>query len=236
MRVDPAIGAAGDIDTAVVTLRHVSGCLTVIDNSRRAVYGYDQRVEAFGSGGVAASDNPPVYTTTRQDAAGGHTPPIGVFFLDRYEVSYRDQWAAFVAAVAGGGPSPVPGADGRAALATALAAEESLRTGTTTLVCTRRRLIPGGPPIDLEPSDPSVQALRSVERTHGRSSDTRIGRPRGRVEAIVSVRATERQRGSGNKRPAWRRGAIVSVRAIERQRGSGTERPAWPGNASDAFD
>ena len=136
VRVDPAIGAAGDIDTAVVTLRHVSGCLTVIDNSRRAVYGYDQRVEAFGSGGVAASDNPPVYTTTRQDAAGGHTPPIGVFFLDRYEVSYRDQWAAFVAAVAGGGPSPVPGADGRAALATALAAEESLRTGTTTLVRT----------------------------------------------------------------------------------------------------
>ena len=129
VRVDPAIGAAGDIDTAVVTLRHDSGCLTVIDNSRRAVYGYDQRVEAFGSGGMAASDNPPVHSTTRHDATGSHRPPIGAFFLDRYEVSYRDQWLAFVEAVAAGGPAPVTGADGRAALSVAIAAEESRRTG-----------------------------------------------------------------------------------------------------------
>ena len=101
----------------------------MIDNSRRAVYGYDQRVEAFGSGGMAASDNPPVHSTTRHDAAGSHRPPIGTFFLDRYEVSYRDQWLAFVEAVAAGGPAPVTGADGRAALSVAIAAEESRRTG-----------------------------------------------------------------------------------------------------------
>ena len=60
----------GDIDTAVVTLRHANGCLTVIDNSRQAVYGYDQRVEAFGSAGIAASENPPAHSAVLRTAAG----------------------------------------------------------------------------------------------------------------------------------------------------------------------
>lgn len=127
--VDPAIGEAGDIDTAAVVLRHESGCITTIDNSRRAVYGYDQRVEAFGSGGVAASDNPPVHSAWRRDVTGLVAPPIGDFFLDRYEQSFLRQWAAFVDAVCGGGPSPVPGADGRAPVVLALAAAESVATG-----------------------------------------------------------------------------------------------------------
>lgn len=131
--VDPAIGAAGDVDTAVVTLRHESGCLTSIDNSRRAVYGYDQRVEAFGSAGMAASDNPTVHTTRRFDAAGGHRPPIGSFFIDRYEVSYLHQWSAFVDALVTGGPSPVSGADGRAPLVIGLAAAESVATGRSVM-------------------------------------------------------------------------------------------------------
>ena len=54
VRVDPAFGEAGDVDTAVVMLGHANGCITTIDNSRQAVYGYDQRVEAFGSRGMAA--------------------------------------------------------------------------------------------------------------------------------------------------------------------------------------
>ena len=62
VRVDPAIGEAGDVDTAAVMLRHENGCITTIDNSRQAVYGYDQRVEAFGSGGMAASENPLAHT------------------------------------------------------------------------------------------------------------------------------------------------------------------------------
>ncbi len=67
VRVDPAIGEAGDLDTAVLTLRHADGCLTVIDNSRRAAYGYDQRVEAFGDAGMASSQNPPAHTATLAD-------------------------------------------------------------------------------------------------------------------------------------------------------------------------
>lgn len=129
VRVDPAIAEVGDIDTAVVVMRHASGCITTIDNSRRAVYGYDQRVEAFGSAGVVASDNPPVNATWRRDATGFSAAPIGEFFLERYEQAYLRQWAAFVAAVASGSPSPVSGADGRAPLVMAVAANESLRTG-----------------------------------------------------------------------------------------------------------
>jgi hypothetical protein len=75
-RVDPAIGEIGDIDTAVIMLRHENGCLTIIDNSRRAAYGYDQRVEAFGSAGVAMSENPTVHSGTfrggRRGTHAGH--------------------------------------------------------------------------------------------------------------------------------------------------------------------
>ena len=69
-RIDPAIGEAGDVDTAVVTLVHANGCLTTIDNSRRARYGYDQRVEVFGAEGMASSGNPLGHTATVATAAG----------------------------------------------------------------------------------------------------------------------------------------------------------------------
>ncbi len=126
VRVDPAIGEAGDVDTAVVVLTHENGCITTIDNSRQAVYGYDQRVEAFGSGGLAASDNPPTHTGMRRSAAGTITPTIPYFFLDRYIPSYVDEWKSFVAYVDGGGPSPVSANDGRAPLVIGLAAIKSL--------------------------------------------------------------------------------------------------------------
>ena len=106
-RVDPAIGEAGDVDTAVVMLRHENGCITTIDNSRQAVYGYDQRVEAFGSGGLAASENPLNHTGMRRSAAGTITQTIPYFFLDRYIPSYVEEWKAFVAYIADGGPSPI---------------------------------------------------------------------------------------------------------------------------------
>jgi myo-inositol 2-dehydrogenase / D-chiro-inositol 1-dehydrogenase len=129
VRVDPAIGEAGDLDTAVVTLRHVDGCLTVIDNSRQAVYGYDQRVEAFGAGGVASSANPSIHTGAVLTAEGAHGPPLPHFFLERYTTSYLLQGAAFARYVRAGGPSPVTGADGRAPLAIGLAAWQSVREG-----------------------------------------------------------------------------------------------------------
>ncbi|MDQ3391150.1 MAG: inositol 2-dehydrogenase [Actinomycetota bacterium] len=124
-RIDPAIAEAGDIDTAAITLSHADGCLTVIDNSRRAVYGYDQRLEAFGSEGLVASENAPAHGAVRHDAAGTHVPPIANFFLDRYTASFVLQWEAFVGCVAERRPPPVTGSDGRATLVIGLAAKRS---------------------------------------------------------------------------------------------------------------
>ncbi len=81
VRIDPALESADDVDTAVVTLVHENGCLTAIDNSRRAVYGFDQRVEVFGSAGMAASENPPAHTGVVVTAAGAGREPLPYFFL-----------------------------------------------------------------------------------------------------------------------------------------------------------
>jgi myo-inositol 2-dehydrogenase/D-chiro-inositol 1-dehydrogenase len=129
VRVDPAIGAAGDVDTAVIVLLHENGCITTIDNSRRAVYGYDQRVEAFGSKGLAASENPLAHTGIQRTASGTTQGLLPFFFLDRYIPSYVSEWSAFVEYVAKGGPSPVNGNDGRAPLVIGLAAWKSHREG-----------------------------------------------------------------------------------------------------------
>ena len=129
VRVDPAIGEAGDLDTAVVTMTHANGVITTIDNSRQAVYGYDQRLEVFGSEGMALSENPNKTTAMVFTADARHGANLPYFFLDRYMDSYRREWAAFVSYVANGGPSPVSGADGRAPVAIGIAAWESIRTG-----------------------------------------------------------------------------------------------------------
>ena len=129
VRITPELAEFGDIDTAVVTLVHESGALTVIDNSRQAVYGYDQRVEAFGSMGMAASENPPAHTGIVRTVDGTHAATLPYFFLERYVPSYLSQWDAFVTAVRHDLPSPVGGADGRAPLAIGLAAQRSLREG-----------------------------------------------------------------------------------------------------------
>jgi myo-inositol 2-dehydrogenase/D-chiro-inositol 1-dehydrogenase len=127
--VDPAIGQAGDIDTAVVVLRTRSGAIAQISNSRRAVYGYDQRVEAFGSGGMLRAENRTPTTVERATAAGVARDKPLHFFLERYAEAYKAEFDHFLAAV-GKGEAPTPtGADGRAALALAEAALESSRTG-----------------------------------------------------------------------------------------------------------
>lgn len=127
VRVDPAIGEVGDIDTAVVLLTHADGVLTTINNSRKAAYGYDQRVEAFGSGGMAASNNQHEYNATLATDQGYRLPPLEHFFIERYAQSYLDQWAAFVEMITTDGPSPASGADGRAPLVIGLAALRSLQ-------------------------------------------------------------------------------------------------------------
>jgi myo-inositol 2-dehydrogenase / D-chiro-inositol 1-dehydrogenase len=129
VRVAPAIGAAGDLDTAVVVLTHSDRTLTVIDNSREAVYGFDQRVEAFGSGGMAVSENPRAHTAVILDRGEATMQSLPWFFLDRYLHSYRREWAAFARYVRSGGPSPVPVRAARAAVTVGLAAGRSVREG-----------------------------------------------------------------------------------------------------------
>ena len=127
--VDPSIGEAGDLDTAVIVLTHENGAITTIDNSRRAVYGYDQRVEAFGSGGMVASENPLATTTVLRNESGTRAAGLPYFFTERYIPSYVAEWNAFADAVSNGGPSPVDGHDGRAPLVIGLAAWKSIREG-----------------------------------------------------------------------------------------------------------
>ena len=128
VRIDAAIGEAGDIDTAVIVLVHANGAITTIDNSRQAAYGYDQRVEAFGSLGMISSENSHQFNSTVATASGYRRPPLENFFLERYERSYLDQWSEFVDMVNNDRPSPAPGADGRAPLVIATAALQSMRT------------------------------------------------------------------------------------------------------------
>jgi myo-inositol 2-dehydrogenase / D-chiro-inositol 1-dehydrogenase len=129
VRVEPSFGEVGDVDTAVVTLTHADGCLTTIDNSRRAAYGYDQRVEVFGSEGMARSDNPTTHTGVVATSAGVTHTTLPYFFLERYVPSYVREWEAFVAAVRDGGQTPVGTVDARAPLVIGLAAWRSVREG-----------------------------------------------------------------------------------------------------------
>lgn len=126
VRVVPELAQLGDVDTAVVTLWHENQCLTVIDNSRRATYGYDQRVEVLGSEGLVASENPLANTVLSRDATGTKLATLPYFFIERYAASYVRQWEAFVAAVSTGEAPPTSGHDGRAALVLGLAAKRSL--------------------------------------------------------------------------------------------------------------
>ena len=123
--IDPAIGAAGDLDTAVVLLRFTNGVLATIDNSRQAVYGYDQRAEVFGSGGAISTGNNHPNTAVLSTARHvQHDLPLN-FFMERYVDSYIAELQAFVDAVLGETPPPVSGADGRAPVVIALAARRS---------------------------------------------------------------------------------------------------------------
>ncbi len=127
--VDPAIGAAGDHDTATVILTTASGRQAVIVNSRRSGYGYDQRIEVHGSRGLVAAPNPVPAEIVTADAAGLHRPPLHDFFMTRYRDAYRAEMAAFVAALREGRPPRPDGRDGLAALAIAEAASRALASG-----------------------------------------------------------------------------------------------------------
>jgi myo-inositol 2-dehydrogenase/D-chiro-inositol 1-dehydrogenase len=126
---DPAIVALGDIDTACITLQCASGRIAVITNSRRASFGYDQRVEAHGSLGTLRTENVPqtMLVQEREDGVRREKPLF--FFLERYAQSYRNEWDHFVR-VLNGEETPSPsGEDGRRALLLAEAAYRSLESG-----------------------------------------------------------------------------------------------------------
>jgi len=127
--VDPEIGTAGDVDTAVVTMTYADGRLAVIRNSRRAVYGYDQRLELLGSDGLLQVENVLENAVIKSTAAGVSVAKPTYFFLERYMPAYRAEWAAFVDAVTSGTAVPVSLEDGVSALAMAEAATRSLKTG-----------------------------------------------------------------------------------------------------------
>lgn len=135
--VDPAIGAAGDVDTAVCVLRTASGKIAQISNSRRAAYGYDQRIEVHGAGGMLAAGNRTATTVTAATAAGYASDPALPFFLERYAEAYRAEMASFIDAVRrGAAPSP-SGEDGLNAQILADAATESARTGQPVAIAGR---------------------------------------------------------------------------------------------------
>ena len=127
--VDPAIGQEGDIDTAVVTLKTASGKLCTINNSRRATYGYDQRIEVHGSKGMLKAANKLEHLVEISGEHGFTTAPNKHFFLERYADAYIAEMEAFIAAV-NEGKSPNPSIDdGVAAQRLADAAAQSFETG-----------------------------------------------------------------------------------------------------------
>ena len=126
---DPAIKAEGDIDTACVTLQTASGKIAIITNSRRASFGYDQRVEAHGSLGTLRTENVPRYHLVQEREDGVLREKPQFFFTDRYAQSYVAEWAHFVRVLAGEEKPNPTGEDGRKALLLAEAAYESLLTG-----------------------------------------------------------------------------------------------------------
>jgi myo-inositol 2-dehydrogenase/D-chiro-inositol 1-dehydrogenase len=127
--VDPAIGQAGDVDTAVITLHFENGALGVIDNSRQAVYGYDQRVEVFGSGGLVTADNDYPNSARISDAQRVHRDLPLNFFMERYTESYANEIRAFVECVIQDTLPPVTGLDGRIPVIMGYAAQKSLSEG-----------------------------------------------------------------------------------------------------------
>lgn len=124
--VDPAIGAAGDVDTALVALKFKSGAIGVIDNCRKACYGYDQRLEVFGSAGQASAANDTPTNVLYINENGSVTDKPLYFFLERYMQSFTDEMTEFINAVQNDVPTKTTVNDGLEALRLGLAAKLSV--------------------------------------------------------------------------------------------------------------
>ena len=133
-RVDPDIQKNGDIDTAIVTLEFADGTLAVITNSRRASYGYDQRIEVHGATGMLQATNVLENTVIKSNNDGViHQKPV-FFFLERYRDAYKHELELFVEVLTGAREPEVSGADGERALVLAEAALRAFETGQTQLL------------------------------------------------------------------------------------------------------
>ncbi len=129
VRVDPAIGEAGDVDTALIVLRYANGVVGTIDNCRQAPYGYDQRVEVLGSKGAIATGNQYPNSAVISTAESVRRDLPLNFFMERYVESFANELRAFVEAVVQNKPTPVTGIDGRVPVVMALAARKSYEEG-----------------------------------------------------------------------------------------------------------
>lgn len=125
--VAPELNEIGDIDTNIINLKFANGTLGTIDNSRQAVYGYDQRLEVFCSNGVAMATNETVNTTVVGNPSGFHSSRIPHFFMQRYAPCYVEEVKQFIECVREDKPVPVTGVDGRMAMVLGMAANKSLK-------------------------------------------------------------------------------------------------------------
>ena len=125
--INPELTEFGDIDTNIVTLKFVNGAIGAIDNSRKAVYGYDQRLEVFCANGTVMADNEAENTIKRGDLDGFHSARPPYFFMQRYAACYIEEVRQFIECVRDDKPTPTTGADGRAAVVLGYAAAKSLR-------------------------------------------------------------------------------------------------------------
>jgi myo-inositol 2-dehydrogenase/D-chiro-inositol 1-dehydrogenase len=125
--IEPELKEFGDIDTNVVTLKFANGAVGAIDNSRQAVYGYDQRLEVFCSNGTAMANNEAENTAVKGNPDGFLSAKPPHFFMQRYAPCYVDEVRQFIECVRDDKPTPTTGADGRAAVVLGYAAGKSLR-------------------------------------------------------------------------------------------------------------
>lgn len=125
--IDPEIGAVGDIDTGYILLTSKNQVTVFIENSRQSSYGYDQRLEVFGSKGMMMAENPLKTNHVFLDSGGMHRPRNEDFFIDRYAESYKAEMHAFVEALNQKKPMPITGEDGLQATLLAMAAEKSMK-------------------------------------------------------------------------------------------------------------
>ncbi len=126
VQVDPEVGELGDVDTATVLMTTASGAQCTIQNSRRAAYGYDQRIEVFGSDGMVQADNLHEAKITVAGKGGYTQPPLQDFFMTRYTAAYANEIAEFISALQNNDPMPATGHDGMMALVLAEAALKSI--------------------------------------------------------------------------------------------------------------